>query len=137
MRWSPDNKYASLLVNGRNLGYVFPQTVSGIKVKAGVTVKELGRGASKQWKDISHESKLYAALGFFTTPAEVKQATAASSSQPRSRPRPRRQRDRTVPPAVPPPTIRGTVLQGTSSPAGAIWTPGGVREPAGGRKRRR
>jgi len=77
VRWSPTRKYASLLVNSTNIGYVFPQTASGIKVKAGVTVKELGRGASKHWKDISHESKVYAALGFFNTPAEVERATAA------------------------------------------------------------
>jgi hypothetical protein len=77
VRWSPTHKYASLLVAGKNVGYVFPQTVSGIKVKAGVTVKELGRGASKHWKDISHESKVYAALGFFNSAEEVERAAAA------------------------------------------------------------
>jgi hypothetical protein len=77
VRWSPSKKYASLLVEDTNLGYVFKQTSSGIKVKAGVTVKELGRGASRTWQDISHESKVYAALGFFATPAEVRKATAA------------------------------------------------------------
>jgi hypothetical protein len=76
VRWSPTNKYASLLVDGKNLGYVFAQTSSGIKVKAGVTLKELGRD-KKGWKDISHDSPVYAVLGFFATPTELKRATAA------------------------------------------------------------
>jgi hypothetical protein len=62
-------------VDGKNLGYVFAQTSTGIKVKAGVTLKELGQD-KKGWKGVSHESAVYAVLGFFATPTELKRATA-------------------------------------------------------------
>jgi hypothetical protein len=76
LRWSPTNKYASLLVEGMSIGQVFAQTSSGIKVKAAVTLKELGRSAGS-WRDNSHESNPYTAMGFFARPTEVKRATAA------------------------------------------------------------
>src|SRR3954469_6710111 len=64
-KWSPSKKYAAYkLASGKTIGYVFAQTRSGIKVKAGVTLKELG-SAKKGWVDNSKKAP-FSARGFFT-----------------------------------------------------------------------
>ena len=74
-KWSPSKKYAAYkLASGKTIGYVFAQTSSGIKVKAGVTLKELGTG-KKGWLDNSKEAP-FSARGFFTQ-ANLDKAVAA------------------------------------------------------------
>ena len=65
-KWSPTKKYAAYKqADGKTLAYVFAQTSSGIKVKAGLEMKELDRAAKKSWLDNSKEAP-FSIRGFFT-----------------------------------------------------------------------
>lgn len=65
-KWSPSKKYAAYKqADGKTLAYVFAQTSSGIKVKAGLEMKELDRAAKKAWLDNSKEAP-FSIRGFFT-----------------------------------------------------------------------
>ena len=75
-KWSPTKKYAAYKAdNGKTLAYVFAQTSSGIKVKAGLELKELDRAAKKHWLDNSKEAP-FSIRGFFTQ-ANLGQAVEA------------------------------------------------------------
>jgi hypothetical protein len=76
VQWSPSKKYAAYKVDGQTLAYVFTQTATGIKVKARVELKELGKD-KKAWLDSSKEAP-FSARGFFTEANLAMAVTALS-----------------------------------------------------------
>jgi len=82
-KWSPTKKYAAYKqADGKTLAYVFAQTSSGIKVKAGLEMKELDRASKKHWLDNSKEAP-FSIRGFFTqdTLAQAVQAIQATAAK--------------------------------------------------------
>lgn len=45
VKWSPTRKYASYVVDGRNVGYVFAQTRNGVRVEPAAAVADLKTAA--------------------------------------------------------------------------------------------
>jgi len=82
-KWSPTKKYAAYKqADGKTLAYVFSQTSSGIKVKAGLEMKELARADKKHWLDNSKEAP-FSIRGFFTldTLGQAVQAIQATAAK--------------------------------------------------------
>jgi hypothetical protein len=71
--WTP--KYARLTTADGAIGYIWKPTRSGVKVKAAVTLKELGTSLKKGWKDNAKEGAM-ASLRWATNEAEVASVVA-------------------------------------------------------------
>jgi hypothetical protein len=71
--WTP--KYARLTTAEGTIGYIWKPSRNGIKVKAAATLKELGTGLKKGWKDNSKEGAM-ASLRWATNEAEVASVVA-------------------------------------------------------------
>jgi hypothetical protein len=73
-KWAPSKSYASLLVQGKNIGYVFRQTKRGMRIEPALSKSELPKGA-KGWKP-GTRSETFALVGNVATEAEAKAAAA-------------------------------------------------------------
>jgi hypothetical protein len=72
VKWAPSKSYASLYVDGKNIGYVFKQTGRGMRIEPAAAKADLPKGA-KGWKP-GTRSALFALVGQVTTEAEAKAA---------------------------------------------------------------
>jgi hypothetical protein len=75
VRWAPSGNYASLLVDGKNIGYVFKQTRNGVRVEPAASQADLPRGA--KGFEPGKRSELFALVGVFATEASIAQAVVA------------------------------------------------------------
>ena len=73
-KWAPSKNYASLLVGGTNIGYVFKQTSRGMRIEPAASIADLPKG-TKGWKP-GTRSERFALVGQVTTEAEAKAAAA-------------------------------------------------------------
>jgi hypothetical protein len=74
VKWAPSKSYASLYVDGKNIGYVFRQTQKGMRIEPAASKADLPRGA-KGWKP-GRRSETFALVGVVTNEAEAKAAAA-------------------------------------------------------------
>jgi hypothetical protein len=74
VKWAPSKNYASLYVDGKNIGYVFRQTRKGMRIEPAASKADLPRGA-KGWKP-GRRSETFALVGVVTDEAEAKAAAA-------------------------------------------------------------
>jgi hypothetical protein len=66
VRWAPSKNYASLLVDGQNIGYVFAQKRTGVRVEPAAAMADLAGTRSPR----------FALVGVITTEPQVKHAAA-------------------------------------------------------------
>jgi hypothetical protein len=74
VKWAPSRNYASLYVDGQNIGYVFRQSRKGMRIEPAATKTDLPKGA-KGFKP-GTRSERFALVGQVTTEAEAKAAAA-------------------------------------------------------------
>jgi hypothetical protein len=75
VKWAPSKSYASLYVDGQNIGYVFRQTRNGVRIEPAVSTADLPKG-TKGWKP-GTRSERFALVGVVTDEASVKHAADA------------------------------------------------------------
>lgn len=75
-KWSPSGSYASYYVGGKNIGYVFKQTRTGVRVEPAATKADL-RGTGVKGFVEGKRSERFALVGIASDAASVKQAVAA------------------------------------------------------------
>jgi hypothetical protein len=69
VKWAPSKSYASLYVEGENIGYVFRQTRKGMRIEPGAAAADLPKG-SKGFRP-GTRSERFALVGVVTTEAEA------------------------------------------------------------------
>jgi hypothetical protein len=75
VKWSPSKKYASLLVSGKNVGYVFKQSNRGMRVEPAAQKADLPRTV-KGFKPSTRGGQ-FGLVGTITKPEEVASAVEA------------------------------------------------------------
>jgi hypothetical protein len=74
VKWAPSRNYASLYVDGQNIGYVFRQTRKGVRVEPAASLADLPKGV-KGFKAGTRSAR-FALVGVVTDKASVKHAAA-------------------------------------------------------------
>jgi hypothetical protein len=74
VKWAPSKKYASLYVDGQNIGYVFRQSRKGMRIEPAAAKADLPKNA-KGFKP-GTRSERFALVGQVTTEPEAKAAAA-------------------------------------------------------------
>jgi len=69
VKWAPSKSYASLLVQGKNIGYVFKQSRRGMRIEPAAAKADLPKGA-KGWKPGTRSAQ-FALVGVVSTEAEA------------------------------------------------------------------
>lgn len=72
VKWAPSRNYASLYVDGQNIGYVFRQTRKGVRVEPAASLADLPKGVKAGTR-----SARFALVGVVTDEASVKHAADA------------------------------------------------------------
>ena len=74
VKWAPSKSYASLYVEGQNIGYVFKQSKRGMRIEPAAAAADLPKG-SKAFKP-GTRSERFALVGVVRNEAEAKAAAA-------------------------------------------------------------
>jgi hypothetical protein len=75
IKWAPSKSYASLYVDGQNIGYVFRQTRTGVRVEPAASLADLPKGV-KGFKAGTRSAR-FALVSIVTDEASVKHAADA------------------------------------------------------------
>jgi hypothetical protein len=75
LRWAPSGNYASALVGTKNIGYVFKQTRTGVRVEPAASPADI-KGKGIKGFTPGKRSERFALVGVIKSEAEVGQAVA-------------------------------------------------------------